>query len=68
MEQDHPDWVTNPNTDIINLYDEHELIYWTNKWKISENQLLEAYSEAGSSIIKRIHDALCDLGYVEREP
>ncbi|WP_207428931.1 DUF3606 domain-containing protein [Pedobacter sp. SYSU D00535] len=62
---DNPNWRGNPDSDRISLHQDYEVRYWTHKWNISKEQLKEAHDKAGSSVVRKIHDALCELGYMQ---
>lgn len=62
---DNPNWKGDPDNDRINLHEDYEVRYWTHKWDISKEQLEEAGHKAGSSVVRKIHDALCKLGYMQ---
>jgi hypothetical protein len=34
----------------VNIYEEHEVRYWTEKWSITKDQLVAAVSNAGVSV------------------
>ena len=62
---DNPNWRGNPDSDRISLQEDYEVRYWTHKWNISKEQLAEAEKKAGSSVVRKIHDALVGLGYIQ---
>lgn len=49
----------------INFSQEHEVRYWTEKFKVTPEQLHEAGREAGSSSVIKIEEALVSLGYLK---
>lgn len=61
---DNPNWRGNADRERISLSQDYEVRYWTKKWNISEDQLKQAEQKAGSSVVVKIHDALCDLGFI----
>ncbi|PWG78643.1 DUF3606 domain-containing protein [Pararcticibacter amylolyticus] len=62
---DNPNWKGNPDRDRISLDEDYEVRYWSHKWGISPEQLTEAEQKAGSNIVRKVHDALCELGYMK---
>ncbi|MGX5689450.1 DUF3606 domain-containing protein [Arcticibacter tournemirensis] len=62
---DNPNWRGNLDSDRISLHEDYEVRYWTHKWGITKEQLTEAEHKAGSSVVRKIHDALCELGYIQ---
>lgn len=64
---DNPNWTGNPDRDRINLHEDWEVRYWTHKWSISEEQLKAAKANADSSLVRKIHNSLVELGYMEEQ-
>lgn len=56
-----------PDRDLINMNETWEVQYWTKKWGISEEQLKSAGKKAGSSSVRKIHDAAVAAGYMGRK-
>ena len=62
---DQPEKKGSADRGKINLSQEHEVRYWTEKFKVSPAQLQEAAREAGSSSVVKIEEALVSLGYLK---
>jgi hypothetical protein len=62
---DNPNWKGKPDSDRISLHQDYEVRYWTHKWGVTKEQLREAEQKAQSSVVRKIHDALCELGYMK---
>lgn len=53
-----------PDRDLVNMNENYEVYYWANKWGITSEQLKAAGRKAGSSSVRKIHDAAVELGYM----
>ena len=53
-----------PNDALINMHEKWQVIYWTKKWNISEEDLEQAFKYAKSSSAQKIHDAAVSLGLI----
>ena len=62
---DNPNWRGNPDRDRINVHEDYEVKYWTHKWGITKEQLLEAEKKADSTTVRKVHDMLCELGHMK---
>jgi hypothetical protein len=62
---DNPKDTGSPDRDLISMSEDYEVRYWSNKWGISAEQLRNAGSRAGSSSVRKIHDAAVALGYMK---
>jgi len=58
----------NADRDRISLSPDHEVRNRTRKWYVLVDQLKPAEQKAGSSVVVKFHDALCNLGYIYRVP
>ena len=61
---DNPKDTGHPDRDLINMNQDYEVRYWSNKWGISSDQLKAAGKKADSSLVRKIHDAAVALGYM----
>jgi len=48
----------------LDVNEDYEVRYWTNKWGITADQLKKARANAGSKSVQKIHDAAVALGYM----
>jgi hypothetical protein len=62
---DNPKDTGHPDRDLINMNEDYEVRYWSNKWGITADQLKAAGRKAGSSSVRKIHDAAVELGYMK---
>lgn len=54
-----------PDRDEINMNEDYEVRYWSNKWGITAEQLKTAGRKANSKSVRKIHDAAVQLGYMK---
>lgn len=54
-----------PDRDLINMSESWEVTYWSKKWGITTDQLKKAGLKAGSSVVRKIHDAAVALGFMK---
>ena len=62
---DNPKDTGYPDRDLINMNEDYEVRYWSNKWGITHDQLKAAGRKANSSSVRKIHDAAVELGYMK---
>lgn len=62
---DNPKDTGHPDRDLINMHEDYEVRYWSNKWGITADQLKQAGKKAGSSSVRKIHDAAVALGFMK---
>lgn len=48
----------------VNMHEKWEVIYWTKKWNISEEELRQAFKYARSSSAGKILEAAIELGFI----
>ncbi|MET0636139.1 MAG: DUF3606 domain-containing protein [Chitinophagaceae bacterium] len=62
---DNPKDTGHPDRDLINISQDFEVRYWSNKWGISPEQLRQAHRKAQpSESVRRVHDAAVALGFM----
>jgi hypothetical protein len=54
-------------SDTIDLHQDPDVIYWTNRWNVSEKDLWEAYRRADSLDCKKIFRALKEMGLIKSD-
>ena len=60
---DNPKDTGHPDRDLININEDYEVRYWSNKWGITADQLKQAARKAQpSESVRKIHDAAVALG------
>lgn len=62
---DNPKDTGHPDRDLINIHQDFEVRYWSNKWGITHDQLKTAHKKAQpSESVRKVHDAAVALGYM----
>ena len=62
---DNPKDTGQPDRDLININQNYEVIYWSQKWGITTDQLKQAHKKAQpSESVRKLHDAAVALGYM----
>lgn len=62
---DNPKDTGHPDRDLININEDYEVRYWSNKWAISHDQLRQAHRKAQpSELVRKVHDAAVSLSFM----
>jgi|GEM_PF-719877 len=61
---DNPKDTGSPDSDLINIHQDHEVRYWSKKWDITHEELKAAHQKAQpSELVRKVHAAAVALGY-----
>lgn len=53
-----PDWISDPDTDMINFHEPDEVNFWISQWKTTEAELIEAMKCSGTAIVNQVYKEL----------